>query len=197
MKNYEYIIASLPVLQHDLEINADDIIDSIKEQLDRQDEAIVDFFLSAFDPETELNIDFYTKASKHSNSFINKYFDFDLHLRNIKVEYLNHRLERPNGQDMVFLNIHKECEYKDKIMSVLHIPDILRRERGLDDLVWQEIDEYNLWDYFNLDLILGFIAKLKIIDRWNKLNPETGKKLFRKLVNEIRATYDNKKQNII
>ena len=36
--------------------------------------------------------------------------------------------------------------------------------------------------------ILGFTAKLKIIDRWNKLDPETGRELFRKLVDEIRKT---------
>ena len=52
-------------------------------------------------------------------------------------------------------------------------------------------------DVFDIEAILGFIAKLKIIDRWDKLDPETGRELFRKLVEEIRSTYDNKKNNMI
>ena len=39
--------------------------------------------------------------------------------------------------------------------------------------------------------------RLKITDRWLKLDEKTGKELFRKLVDEIRSTYDNKKQNLI
>ena len=52
-------------------------------------------------------------------------------------------------------------------------------------------------EVFSLNVILGFAAKLKIVDRWNRLDPETGAKLFRKLVTQIRSTYDNKKQNIL
>ena len=45
---------------------------------------------------------------------------------------------------------------------------------------------------------LGLLVNIQICnDRWNKLDPETGKELFRKLVEGIRSTYDNKKQNYI
>lgn len=82
-------------------------------------------------------------------------------------------------------------------MAVLENGDILRRERGLDDLMWKRIDEITVMDVFDIEAILGFIAKLKIIDRWDRLDPETGRELFRKLVEEIRSTYDNKKNNMI
>lgn len=82
-------------------------------------------------------------------------------------------------------------------MAVLENGDILRRERGLDDLMWKRIDEITVMDVFDIEAILGFIAKLKIIDRWDKLDPETGREFFRKLVEEIRSTYDNKKNNMI
>ena len=52
-------------------------------------------------------------------------------------------------------------------------------------------------DVFDIEVILGFTAKMKIIDRWDKLDPDTGHDLFRRLVEEIRATYDNKKNNMI
>ena len=72
----------------------------------------------------------------------------------------------------------------------------LDRERGLDELRWRKIDEITLMDYFDIEVILGFVCKLKIIDRWLQLDPDSGRALFRKLVEDIRSTYDNKKQNI-
>ena len=50
-------------------------------------------------------------------------------------------------------------------------------------------------DYFDLDAILGYVARLKIIDRWLQLDPDSGRALFRRLVEQIRSTYDNKKNN--
>ncbi len=63
--------------------------------------------------------------------------------------------------------------------------------------MWAHIEELTLNDLFDIELILGFTAKLKIADRWEKLDPETGQKFFRKLVQEIRSSYDNKKNTDI
>ena len=80
--------------------------------------------------------------------------------------------------------------------KVLACGDILKRERGLDDLRWQKIDELTVLDVFDIEAILGYVAKLKIIDRWLQLDPDSGRALFRRLVDDIRSTYDNKKQNL-
>lgn len=63
--------------------------------------------------------------------------------------------------------------------------------------MWQKIDEITISDVFDIEFILGFLAKLNIIGRWLKLDPETGRTMFRQLVDDIRKTYDNKKQNDI
>ena len=54
----------------------------------------------------------------------------------------------------------------------------------------RKIDELTGMQVFSLDVILGFVAKLHIIDRWLRLDPESGRKLFAQLVDEIR---NNKK----
>ena len=54
--------------------------------------------------------------------------------------------------------------------------------------MWNRIEEINVMKVFDLDVILGFTACLKIVDRWLKLDPETGRELFRKLVEEIRSS---------
>jgi len=201
MNNYEYIIASLPNIQVDSSQNLDTdcIIEEIKEQLSSTDLKLLEFFLSGYQADN-MNADFYTKALQSRCRFIREYFSFDLGLRNCKVTYLNDALERPAGTDILILDPDKEnpmFEYEDEIMSIFSNRDIVKREKALDDKMWEVIDDLAAMEVFSLDLILSFVAKIKIIDRWLKLDAETGKAYFRQLVNEIRATYDNKKKQQI
>ncbi len=203
MNNYEYIIAGLPVLQHGSGrgsgVDADGLLAEIRSQLSARDNALLDFLLSGFEGD-KLDADFYAKALGHRNRFIRSYFAYDLNLRNAKVEWINRTLSRPEGQDVMSpagAGWDPEFEGRAEIDMVLSGSDILCRERGLDELMWQRIEEITLGDLFDVELILGFAAKLKIADRWEKLDPETGQKFFRKLVQDIRATYDNKKNSDI
>lgn len=202
MRNYEYIVAGLPVLRSEdsskAHFDVDAIIADIRYLLSDKDNRSVDFLLSVC-KSTDLNADLYAKALKDRSRFIREYLRFDLNVRNTKVLYINKSLDRAEDMDMVILEGHEldKFEEKAKVDEVLYQNNILQRERGLDDLMWAKIDELTGMNIFTLDFILGFIAKLMIIDRWFKLNPETGKEMFRSLVQEIRSTYDNKKQNII
>ena len=202
MKNYEYIIAGLPQIRLSAstgeQIDADQIISSIRELLDEQDNDVLDLLLSGYDPEM-LTADFYKAALKHKNCFIRKFFEFDLNLRNAKVAYLNKALSRPADKDLMTWEGREEREFelKAEVDSTLYGNDLIKREKGLDDITWNFIDDCILMEVFSLDQVLGQLAKLKIIDRWAKLDPETGAEFFRRLVTELRATYDNKKNNII
>ena len=42
---------------------------------------------------------------------------------------------------------------------------------------------------FTIDTILSLIAQLHIVARWNRLDPETGARMFRQLVEEVRGTF--------
>ena len=201
MNNYEYIVASLPALR--LEDDRSDklvvqeLVDEIRGQLSERDAAVLDLLLSGYDDE-RLDEDFYRAALKHGNRFIRDWFRFDLDLRNTTVSYLNDSLGRPDNQDMILLEDRETEEFfeLDDARNVLNLGDILKRERGLDELRWRKIDELTILDSFDLEVLLGYVAKLKIIDRWLQLDPDSGRELFRRLVEDIRSTYDNKKQNI-
>lgn len=200
MDNYAYIIASLPVLNqedHPQHFVAEEILAEIREQLSARDNSVLDLLLEGYDPD-KLDAEFYRRALAHGNRFIREWFRFDLDLRNATVAFLNDSLGRPEGQDLVLLAEREAEEFPEEeaVQQVLNRADLLQRERGLDDLRWQKVDELTAMDVFDLELILGFVAKLQIIDRWLKLDPESGRELFRKLVEDIRSTYDNKKQNI-
>ena len=199
MNNYEYIVASLPVTEPGSRLGsssaANAIIDDIREQLSNKDNALVTMLLDGFDPE-KLNAGFYRACLGSGSRFLREYFLFDLFLRNTKVEYLNASLGRPEGKDVLLLEELEDYEFeqKEEIVEILSGTDIIGREKGLDMAIWEHVEEVTTMDVFDMDAILGFIARLKIIDRWDKLDPETGAELFRRLIKEIRATYDNKKQ---
>jgi len=190
VNNYEYIIASLPSIEQDSARtkgpDTDAVLDEIRQQLGNSDIRTFDFLLEGFDGES-LTEEFYRKAAAHRNSFIRQYFLFDLGVRNAKVRYLNGRLGRPLETDVVSISA-EELEFEEKSLAdaVLATDDILARERGIDKLLWNKVDEITCMDVFDIDVILGFAVKLKIVGRWLKLNPETGKELLRALVEEIR-----------
>lgn len=194
MNNYEYIVASLPDISSDWKFGdegPDSYIGQIMEQCSEKDRALVEFLMRGFEGEN-LTSGFYMEATSHRNRFIREYFTFDLNLRNAKVKYLNKALGRPADKDVMSLS-EEELPFEEaqKAESILAGNDILARERGLDDLVWEKINELTVFNYFDMEAILGFIAKLQIIARWFKLDEQTGREMFRKLVDEIRGT--NKK----
>lgn len=191
MNNYVYIIASLPVIstkqKYSEDFDSGKILERIREQCSEKDRQTIDFLMDGFD-DGKLGKEFYEKALSHRNGFLKEYFRFDLNLRNAKVNYLNQALGRPEGQDVMDIDgaIFEEAA---KVKEVLHRQDILSRERGLDDLTWEKISGMTLFNYFDLTVILAFIAKLHIIDRWLKLDEKSGREMFRKLVDEVRGTF--------
>lgn len=190
MNNYEYIVASLPVITSDYrgELDYEGVIAEIRSQLSKKDNALLDKLLDGFVAEN-LNADFYLDALASKDAFIREYFSYDLDVRNTRVEFLNKALNRPDGLDILVLDPEaepREFEGRKQVMTVLEGSDILERERGLDELMWARIDDIVGLQVFTIDAILGFAAKLQIIVRWLKLDPETGRELFRRLVDEIR-----------
>lgn len=191
-KNFEYIVASLPVLEADdrniSPAQSDSIIEEIRENLRPKDILTLDLLLDLYNSD-KICSELYIKALKSKNRFIREFFSFDLALRNAKTEYLNEELGREKGQDTIALGQEEEeVEEVAKATEIFHDNDILRRERSLDELSWEKIDSIVSMDIFSLDYILSCVAKLKIIERWTVLDPETGRSLFRKLVEEIRGS---------
>lgn len=191
MNNYEYLIASLPDITPDWkdsgEMSGDAFVDWLREGCSDGDRKLIDFLREGFSAEN-LNKDFYLRALSHRDRFLREYFRFDLNVRNAKVEYLNRELGRAAGTD-IFLTDENGFEEEARLGAVLGSGDILSREKGIDDLMWEKIESLTTFDYFDIDAILGFIAKLNIAMRWNRLDPETGREMFSRIVKEVRGSF--------
>lgn len=191
MRNYEYIIASLPVLSLDSSeaVDTNAVIEEIKSQCSEADCRLIDFLLDGYDGE-RLGKGFYIEAFRSPSRFIREYFAFDLKVRNAKVRFLNRSLGRPAKLDLVFISEDEELENVPEIDSAYAQDDILARERAVDEMMWGEADRLVEMEVFSIDAILAFIAKMQIIGRWLKLDEQTGREMFRKLVNEVRGTFE-------
>lgn len=191
MNNYEYLIASLPDITPDWkdsgEMSGDAFVDWLREGCSDSDRKLIDFLREGFSAEN-LNKDFYLRALSHRDRFLREYFRFDLNVRNAKVEYLNRELGRAAGTD-IFLTDENGFEEEARLGAVLGSGDILSREKGIDELMWEKIESLTTFDYFDIDAILGFIAKLNIAMRWNRLDPETGREMFSRIVKEVRGSF--------
>lgn len=194
MNNYEYIIASLPVLQAGFRgpLDADTILEEIREQLSATDAASLQLVLDGWNANA-LGEEFYASAAKSRSAFIREYFLYDRLLRNDKVAWLNKSLGRPEGQDIMPApgadTTDEDFEDQARAAEVLAGSDILERERGLDNLLWERIDSLTIMHVFDLDVILGFAAKLQIVNRWLKLDETTGRELFARLVSDMKSQY--------
>lgn len=206
MSNFEYIISSLPYLTMDFkyagQAGFNSVISDIKRDLDEKDQGLVEFLLKGFS-DKELNADFYAAALKHRNRFLREYFRFDLNLRNAKVRYLNAQLGREPDQDVMtgedpeaedvdidgFRFTGGEFEEALKVDNILSEKDLVSREKGLDDILWDKIDSLSTFHYFDIEAVLAYIAKLHIVTRWLNLDEEVGRDVFRRLLKDVRGTY--------
>lgn len=207
MNNYIYIIAGLPDFTPDWrqgEKSLDEYIGQVRELLSAKDNEVLDFIFKGFD-KNQINLEFYKEALSHRIGFIREFFLFDFNVRNQKVRYLNQALGREPLKDVLSLNDPddenmteaEEPEFKEtaRLQGILERNDILMRERGIDDLYWDKIDEMTLFDYLNFDKILGVIVKMMIIRRWLLLDEETGREMFKRLVDEVRGTFKGVEYN--
>ena len=208
MNNYVYIIAGLPDFTPDWrkgETVLDGYLAQVRELLSAKDNEVVDFIIKGFDKD-QIGLDFYKEALSHKIGFIREFFQFDLDVRNQKVSYLNQALGRDPEKDILKMSdpeaeenrLEPEApEFKEagRLQAVLEGSDILSRERGIDDLYWDKIDQLTLFDYLNFDKILGVVAKMMIIRRWLILDENTGRAMFKKLVDEVRGTFKGVEYN--
>lgn len=198
MDNYHYIITGLP----ELILNADNksfSYDPLREAVyyscDPRDRRLIEWLEFGCN-EQNLNPHFYRAAFQCKNPFIRSYFALDLEIRNRKVDFIRQK-EGKHAESALTYTIlpgnyvplefaPEEAEYLKKVFGT---ENILEKEQMLDKFKWDFLSAFNPYGVFNMNVILAFLAKGKLIDRWNKLDKKTGQEMFKKLVDEVRGTF--------
>ncbi len=65
--------------------------------------------------------------------------------------------------------IHTEFSPAAKVETFFANANLLERELEIDQLRWNAIDEINRFEYFTIDVVLGYFQKLMLLERWKKI----------------------------
>lgn len=140
---------------------------------------------------------YYRHMLRHENAFIRDYFSFDLNLRNV-LGALNTRKLGKNEDyfvkadgDLITLKLKNstfsdfglsgELDYISRLVEIFEHGDLVATEKYIDTLRWRKIDEINTFFYFDIEVILGFLLKLMMCERWLQLDPAKGREAFQSL----------------
>lgn len=163
--------------------------------------------------ENELSERYYDYLLRSDNRFVRDYAAFVLNVRNL-VTAINCRkykmdiaqailadnefsmaLKSSNLKDF---GLSMDYPYVERIVSLMENTNLVERERGIDLLIWDFIDEALIFEYFSIEKVLGFMLKLMIVERWSKMETESGREVFMELVQRFRKEFvsDENKQAI-
>ncbi|MDA3894218.1 MAG: DUF2764 family protein [Salinivirgaceae bacterium] len=159
--------------------------------------------------ENSLQALYYEYVLQVKNSFIKQWFKFDRDMKNIltavNCKKYNYNIENQlipvkhynEIYDIMVMSEPKidilthAVPYADEIIQIAESEvDITDKEKAIDLIKWKYLDEYSFFNYFTIEKVLCHIIKLEIIERWIKLDSETGKTLFNKLIHDIKTSYE-------
>ncbi len=160
--------------------------------------------LSDLSWENKLQTLFFDFVLLTKNDFLKDWFRFDMDIKNIltaincqQFDYeKEEHLISVKHKNEVYKNLIKdalksdslsgEVIYAEKILQIVESDDnSSEKEKATDMIKWKFLDEFTFFKYFNIEKILAFIIKLNIVERWIKLDNETGEILFKKLINDL------------
>ena len=122
-----------------------------------------------------LTIDDYGKNVRHPT--IEKWLAFDTALRNELVQIRAHSKKTEaakyvRGENPIDMAISHAA------MSIHRSTSILDAEKLLDGARWQALDELGFGHYFDTAFLILYAYKLKMLERWEKINTQDKKELL-------------------
>ena len=135
--------------------------------------------------ETTLLEAYFKSLMVSEDGFINKWGTFEMNLKNYLAAKIGEDYHIPKENQLLkgnqlaeklleFNILNKEIQtgwdFSEKINALLETTDFYQKELAIDQLKWKVIDEINLFTYFSIDILLGYLQKLIILGRWKKIS---------------------------
>lgn len=171
MRQYYYLIASLPMLEFGMKMpfSYDYFLTLCQEQLNRQDMALIK--RASISPSEEIEDSFLT---------LREWKRFDITLRNEIAKNRARKFAKDPAQ-------YLRGEYSDPfivsyVQWVTTLDSPLEAERSLDQARWEKIEELGKWHYFDIDYLVTYALKLQILERWERMDSEKGMEILEQLL---------------
>ncbi|MCC8145957.1 MAG: DUF2764 domain-containing protein, partial [Bacteroidales bacterium] len=152
--------------------------------------------------EDQLSSLYFEYASKNKNKFVAEWYDLNLNLNNILAAITCRKYNTDNRSAIVGsseiadtiresgqrdMGLEGVVEFLETILRISEEKNLKEREKHLDIFRWEWLEEHVFLNYFSVERIFAYLVKLELIERWVSLNPESGKKRFREIINTLRS----------
>ncbi len=153
-------------------------------------------------PEDVLSAAYYRYAATVSgHGFFSEWFVFNRNVNNILIALTARKYGfSPSpfliGDDEVTMTLATsglrdfglgtELDYLDEVIRIHEAADPVEKERRLDLLKWEWLEEHTFFCYFSVERLFAFLIRLDIIERWTHIDKERGGKVFRDLVEQLK-----------
>ncbi len=152
-------------------------------------------------PEDVLSTAYYRYAEGFKNSFTADWFGFNRNVNNILIALTGRKygfsatpyiigedettvaLATSGARDF---GLGADLDYLDDVMRIHEISDPVEKERKLDLLKWEWLENRTFFCYFTVERLFAFLIKLDIIERWTTIDKERGGQVFRNLVQQLK-----------
>lgn len=152
---------------------------------------------------------YFDYALKTKNKFLKQWFEFNKNLNNIIIghncrkynleaekqligdNFVSNAILNSNAKDF---GLDVDLPYISEIMALIDNENLLAREKGLDKLKWDKVEEITLFDYFTIEVVLTYTIKLDIAYRWLELDEETGREMFAKIIDNLKSGFEFPKE---
>ena len=144
---------------------------------------------------------YYDYAMKCGNPFVSTWFELNLDVNNILAamaarKYKMEVAKVPVGSNAVAdalrtsnardFGLADDLEYFEQLVRINDTIDLVDREKKIDLLKWNWMEDNTFFNYFTIEKIFVFLMKLEMIERWISLDKEKGNEMFRQLIGQLK-----------
>ena len=145
---------------------------------------------------------YYDSISETSSPFLTEWFALNKNIRNILAVFTCRRLgwdpqlylvgkgeveQQLLTSKVADFDLGDKLPYLSRVLQIANERDIARRERLIDLLKWQWMDEWTFVRVFDIDNVLCYYLRLGILERWANLNETKGEETFRQIVHSLKG----------
>lgn len=120
-------------------------------------------------------------------AFLQSWNDFDTDLRNelVKIRVHHNYME---ASKYLRQPRYVSVETVHALTAVTRNPSVLDSEKSLDQIRWDFLEELAQGHYFDLEFLAVYSLKLRILEKWERINTADKKGLLEKILNNIILT---------
>ena len=145
----------------------------------------------------------YLLSSK--NDFLKEWFELEVNIKNILSALTCKKHDMPLKKEIIGTNtvsdllkknttddfgLQGELEYMDNLIRIFDDKNLAEREKNIDLLKLDILEERSFFNYFSIEKIIAFVVKLSLVERWLILDRKTGEEMFNKLLKNLETSYE-------